>query len=61
SVSDLPIAGRYLRQMLSLYSGANDRSRWLEGGEGRGKAIDSENQALDETTRAQLEALGYFQ
>lgn len=61
SVSDLPIAGRYLRQMLSLYSGATDRARWLEGGEGSGQSIDSENQELDDTTRAQLEALGYFQ
>ena len=60
AVSDLPIAGRYLRQMLSLYSGATDRARWLEGGGGRGQNIDSENQAIDDTTRAQLEALGYF-
>jgi choline-sulfatase len=61
AVSARPITGRYLRVLLSLYSGAKDRGAWLEGGEGRGKAIDSESSKLDDVTRKQLEELGYFE
>ena len=59
-VSARPITGRYLRVLLSLYSGADNRQRWLEGGEGRGAKIDTESSKLDDVTRKQLEELGYF-
>jgi choline-sulfatase len=59
-VSARPITGRYLRVLLSLYTGAKDRGAWLEGGEGRGKVVDSQSSELDDVTRKQLEELGYF-
>ncbi|MFW6086571.1 MAG: sulfatase [Myxococcota bacterium] len=54
-----PIAFRYCRAMLGQFLGSTDRSSWFEGGQGEGTDLDSEEADMDDTTREQLEALGY--
>lgn len=55
---DLPIAMRYLRTMSGQFLGAQDRSRWLEGG-GAAVAHDGGETMTEELCR-QLVALGYM-
>lgn len=54
-----PIAERYCRIMLSAYSGATNRARWLSAEQGQGLSFQQRNAEMDETIRGQLRALGY--
>jgi hypothetical protein len=58
-VRDFPIAGRYTRILLSQYLGASDRGQWLSEEQREGQQLGSEDAEMDDTTRAQLRALGY--
>jgi arylsulfatase A-like enzyme len=55
-----PIAARYCRILLSQFVGATNRAQWLEAAQATGARVDSENAALDETTRQQLIQMGYL-
>ncbi|MFW6067586.1 MAG: sulfatase [Myxococcota bacterium] len=59
SLQQHPIALRYCRVLLGQFLGASDRTRWLEGGQGEGVRLDADEAHMDDTTRDQLEALGY--
>jgi choline-sulfatase len=58
-VNKYPVAMRYCRVMLGQFLGATNRARWLEGDQGKGVALDSEDAQMDDTIREQLKALGY--
>jgi arylsulfatase A-like enzyme len=55
-----PIAARYCRILLSQFVGATNRAQWLEAAQAAGARVDSENAALDDTTRQQLIQMGYL-
>lgn len=60
--TDNPIAFRYTRTLLGQFLGAPTRRDWSRGGASEAATpapLRSENAVIDQTTRQQLEALGY--
>jgi choline-sulfatase len=58
-LSDLPIAGRYMRILLGQYLGARNRGQWLRAQQTEARQLQQENAVIDDTMREQLRELGY--
>lgn len=55
------VAERYCRIMIGQFLGSTDRRHWLDAKQGPGIQLRAENATMDQTTKDQLEALGYAQ
>jgi hypothetical protein len=59
SISDRPIAGRFLRVMLGQYLGSVDRGHWTSSDQHARQGLRREAAQIDAQTCAQLRAIGY--
>ena len=59
SITDHPVAARYLRILQGQYLGATNLSQWMEAEQGQGRTYEADRAQMDEATRQQLQAIGY--